>query len=370
MNNAISMSMSTPIQNINININNNKSYEIKESVCVETDEDEIKITDNDLILAQDEMDIDEQNEKYNTMFGRQNSEFNTQRDETKGDETFSLVNEWSRADPPIVFLNASHIVKISKPSLKTDLDFELKNGEQSYTLLCSDLDECKHPDAEEWKLVQKTNPLEHLKWESYNFKKEDEIRRQNVKRSKLEVDCMEKQKIKLRLILTLCGGYKTFDKKENKYIAVRDEMERKKLVDRLYEKHKDYVLTFDNILKIVAVFFKVKSGIPVLIMGENGCGKTKLLEYMASVLQLDMISVDVHRGYNIDDLSYDISKAQERAMANEHTAVLLFLDRINTSAEIASFKEIICDHCFKGEQLPENLIIIGALNPYRRRKNK
>eukprot|EP01084_Bolivina_argentea_P129429 228602_1 len=271
MNNAISMSMSTPIQNINININNNKSYEIKESVCVETDEDEIKITDNDLILAQDEMDIDEQNEKYNTMFGRQNSEFNTQRDETKGDETFSLVNEWSRADPPIVFLNASHIVKISKPSLKTDLDFELKNGEQSYTLLCSDLDECKHPDAEEWKLVQKimleTNPMQHLKWDLYNFKKEDEIRRQNVKRGELKPDTMEKQKIKLRLILKLCGGYKNYDKKKNKYVPMWDESERTQLVDELYNKNKDYALTFDNILKIVAIFFRVKSGIPVLIMG-------------------------------------------------------------------------------------------------------
>jgi hypothetical protein len=32
------------------------------------------------------------------------------------------------------------------------------------------------------------------------------------------------------------------------------------------------------------------------------------------------------------------------------------------------FKEIICDHSLNGEPLPSNLIVLGALNPVRRRK--
>ena len=35
-----------------------------------------------------------------------------------------------------------------------------------------------------------------------------------------------------------------------------------------------FVLTIDNILKMLAIYFRVASGIPVVIMGETGCGKT------------------------------------------------------------------------------------------------
>eukprot|EP01084_Bolivina_argentea_P065542 119465_1 len=47
---------------------------------------------------------------------------------------------------------------------------------------------------------------------------------------------------------------------------------------------------------------------------------------------------------------------------------LVFLDKINTSPEVGSFKEVVCDHSLKGERLPDNLVIVAALNPYRIRK--
>eukprot|EP01083_Nonionella_stella_P288237 980901_1 len=293
-------------------------------------------------------------------------------DETKGNVVFFLLNECSQADPPIVLLHASHTGSIARPQLRSDLQFELESSEHAFTLLCSNLEECKHPHSEEWKLLQKNSselfPVSMPLWDVYNFKQlTREVRRQNAHRGALHPDSVEKQKIKLRLILKLCGGYKRYGKNREKVISIRDENKRSQLVDDLYEHHKDYALTFDNILKIIAIFLRVKSGIPVLIMGESGCGKTRLLEYMANVLQLEMFSVDVHGGYNIHDLTRDINEAAEKALTNKQQTILLFFDEINTSEEIASFKEIICDHCFKGEQLPENLGVIGALNPYRRR---
>merc|ERR1712228_412280 len=149
---------------------------IEQSISSETDEEPIKTYDFE--------------QKENELLYRQNSE-SAQVDETRGDETFSLVKEWSKADPPIVFLNASHIVSITKPHLKQDLNFMAEKGENSYTLLCSDLDQCNHPDAEEWKAVQKIMldiNANHLGWDLYNFKKEDEIRRQNVEKGKLRAD--------------------------------------------------------------------------------------------------------------------------------------------------------------------------------------
>jgi hypothetical protein len=41
-----------------------------------------------------------------------------------------------------------------------------------------------------------------------------------------------------------------------------------------------YALTLDNMLKMVAIYVRALSGIPVIIVGETGCGKTSLIRYL------------------------------------------------------------------------------------------
>ena len=38
-----------------------------------------------------------------------------------------------------------------------------------------------------------------------------------------------------------------------------------------------YVVTGDTLLKMVAIFVRLRCGVPVILMGECGCGKTMLL---------------------------------------------------------------------------------------------
>jgi hypothetical protein len=44
-----------------------------------------------------------------------------------------------------------------------------------------------------------------------------------------------------------------------------------------------YELTMDNLLKIIAIYMRLRAGIPVIIMGETGCGKTRLCKYMCEL---------------------------------------------------------------------------------------
>ena len=44
-----------------------------------------------------------------------------------------------------------------------------------------------------------------------------------------------------------------------------------------------YVYTPDNFIKVVLILMRIRMNIPVILMGETGCGKTKLIE-MASQL--------------------------------------------------------------------------------------
>lgn len=44
-----------------------------------------------------------------------------------------------------------------------------------------------------------------------------------------------------------------------------------------------YELTGDNVKKILAIYMRFRCGIPVIIMGETGCGKTRLIRYMCGL---------------------------------------------------------------------------------------
>ena len=49
----------------------------------------------------------------------------------------------------------------------------------------------------------------------------------------------------------------------------------------------EYALTGDNILKMMLVHVRVTAGLPVVIMGETGCGKTSLLKYLARAASIE-----------------------------------------------------------------------------------
>lgn len=44
-----------------------------------------------------------------------------------------------------------------------------------------------------------------------------------------------------------------------------------------------YELTGDNVKKILAIHMRFRCDIPVIIMGETGCGKTRLIRYMCGL---------------------------------------------------------------------------------------
>ena len=53
--------------------------------------------------------------------------------------------------------------------------------------------------------------------------------------------------------------------------------------DTLPDPDETYVLTVDNLIKMLAIQMRFRCGIPVVIMGETGCGKTRLIRYMCDL---------------------------------------------------------------------------------------
>lgn len=137
-----------------------------------------------------------------------------------------------------------------------------------------------------------------------------------------------------------------------------------------------YELTADNVMKMLAIHMRFRCGIPVIIMGETGCGKTRLVRFLCDLQREDrevenMKLVKVHGGTTAEMIYRKVREAERQADINLKTHKLdtvLFFDEANTTESIFAIKEVLCDRTVQGQPLKANtgLKIIAACNPYRR----
>jgi len=127
----------------------------------------------------------------------------------------------------------------------------------------------------------------------------------------------------------------------------------------------DYALTPDNILKMVLIIQRIRAGIPVIVMGETGCGKTSLVRYLARTCDVPFYVFNFHAGVTEQALVDFVLEMEKEAESGEE--VWVFLDEINTCEYLGIINEVICHHSIKGNPLMPNLIFIAACNPYRLR---
>lgn len=129
----------------------------------------------------------------------------------------------------------------------------------------------------------------------------------------------------------------------------------------------EYALTPDNLLKMVLIMLRVKSHIPVVIMGETGCGKTSLIRYLATISGVDFYVLNIHAGIEEDEILEAICTNNDHALSRPETERWLFLDEINTSEFIGLISNAICSSSCLGRDLAPNLVVMGACNPYKLR---
>ena len=182
------------------------------------------------------------------------------------------------------------------------------------------------------------------------------------------------------------------DKKDN---------EEKSKIKSLLEISKDYVFTADNFTKMCFILMRIRANIPVIMMGETGCGKTSLILELSKLQNNGddkaLVKYNIHAGRTNDDIikfievnvipkAKDLAekeknkeleekkRCQEKKMTYkekmdyEKKKLWVFFDELNTCKSMDLLSEIICKHSYQGENLPENIVFIGAVNPYRKAK--
>ena len=189
---------------------------------------------------------------------------------------------------------------------------------------------------------------------------EDEIRQQDINRSNLlwenfEELSKDKQLEKLYRVLGV-----------EKMLNGRD-------VDSTFE------ITQDNVMKLLAIYMRFKCNIPVIIIGETGCGKTRLIEYLCLLLAANKNVenkkiIKVHGGVTSNDIARNVKDAEKIAKQNIKQSVetVLFFDEANTTEAIQVIKEVVCDFTIEGKPIDQKcgLKIVVACNPYKKHHPK
>ncbi|CAC5398279.1 RNF213 [Mytilus coruscus] len=131
-----------------------------------------------------------------------------------------------------------------------------------------------------------------------------------------------------------------------------------------------YALTPDNLLKMVLISLRVNSNVPVLIMGETGCGKTSLIRFLAKVCDVKFEVFTIHAGIEESDIILKFSQTNLTAFQHLNDQFWLFLDEINTCNHLGLITDSLCHRMLLGTEIAPNLTILAACNPYRLRQEE
>ena len=136
---------------------------------------------------------------------------------------------------------------------------------------------------------------------------------------------------------------------------------------------------------------RIRANIPVIMMGETGCGKTFLIKKLSEMLNYGkknkMKILNIHAGITDKDIINFIEKEvikdalileekdkEEKKLYDEKNQIYIpeklwvFLDEINTCKSMGLISELMCKHTYQGNPLPSNIVFIAACNPYRKGK--
>ena len=169
-----------------------------------------------------------------------------------------------------------------------------------------------------------------------------------------------------------------------------------------------YVYTSDNFIKVVLILMRLRVKIPVIMMGETGCGKTTLIEMASKLINKGKVYIkkmNIHAGIIDEDIinfineikisvisedkillqkkeeefeslpevskqAYLKNNSKEKIIENykneiKQRKIWIFFDEINTCNSMGLLTEIMCKNSIYGEPLDERFIFIAACNPYR-----
>lgn len=103
-------------------------------------------------------------------------------------------------------------------------------------------------------------------------------------------------------------------------------------------------------------------------MGETGCGKTTLLDYLCKNIRKESLEIfNIHAGVTYQKIINQMRTYIALANNIPEQKLWVFFDEFNTTENIGLICEILCERQLQGERIPDNICLIAACNPYKLR---
>ena len=201
------------------------------------------------------------------------------------------------------------------------------------------------------------------------------------------------------------------------FASMKTNEEFLEVIEKIMDNHTDiqilrnklgsYVFNADNFFKMVQILLRLRTGVPVLIMGETGCGKTSLINAIATINNYKMLIFNIHAGVNdneivqfmkknnllekdigydefeddIDNIIFDEDNNDnsnlkknlknnnielDKKENNNEQFIIVFFDEFNTCNSLGLLTEIMCSRKCQGINVKKNVVFSGACNPYRK----
>ena len=259
----------------------------------------------------------------------------------------------------------------------------LKNFQRSYKEKPIPL-----PDYTKIKLLDFLKELKDILDIKNHVKDEKKPVEKNINKNQKEKDNMKKKTKKNKVVNDEDEEEEEEESEEDNEQEKENENEERK---SMVEISKNYAFTPDNFLKMMLILLRIRANIPVIMMGETGCGKTFLIRKLSELLNngsnKKMKILNIHAGISDEDIIKFLEKKvinqalkmQEKDMEEKKNydknnqiyypkKLWVFLDEINTCKSMGLISEIMCKHTYQGKTLPSNIVFIAACNPYRYNK--
>jgi nucleoside-triphosphatase THEP1 len=91
----------------------------------------------------------------------------------------------------------------------------------------------------------------------------------------------------------------------------KEQGELKSLLSIIEEKNNNYVITNDNFKKMVLLVYRIYANVPIIIMGDTGCGKTTLITKLNQIINNGVKTVEIiniHPGVTDEELCQKMAK--------------------------------------------------------------
>ena len=140
-----------------------------------------------------------------------------------------------------------------------------------------------------------------------------------------------------------------------------------------------FVAVKDTYAKMHMLIMMAELGMPIMIQGQTGCGKTFLVKNTSElILKHECVVKTLHNGFKESDLKEflleNIERAKTLQQSKSNKKLWLVFDEINTAPCQCLIQEVMIEKkiTFLGKEIkiPDNIVLVGIANPYDNLKPK